>query len=183
MLAPKVVYNIFVLEKQLCRINLRTARFRSALYRRPPAIGQLVREISLFLRRQPRPPWKSGMASELIVVAGGGGFIGAHLAKSLLAQGSAAREMTKKPLTDWWQRHAEPRIWSSICKTAPPANKHWRALRSCTTWPLTWAAWALSKQQSPLHVVGADQYAFAHGGQRTRHSAIFLRVERVCLCS
>lgn len=45
------------------------------------------------------------MAAELIVVAGGGGFIGAHLAKTFLEQGQRVRVIDKKPLSDWWQRH------------------------------------------------------------------------------
>jgi GDP-D-mannose 3',5'-epimerase len=45
------------------------------------------------------------MASELIVVAGGGGFIGSQLAKTFLDQGHRVRVVDKKPLQDWWQRH------------------------------------------------------------------------------
>jgi nucleoside-diphosphate-sugar epimerase len=44
----------------------------------------------------------------LIVVAGGGGFIGGHLAANLLKRKDAqVRVVDKKPLDDWWQLHPE----------------------------------------------------------------------------
>jgi GDP-D-mannose 3', 5'-epimerase len=44
---------------------------------------------------------------QLIVVAGGGGFIGGHLAADLLRQGYRVRAVDIKPLDQWWQRHDE----------------------------------------------------------------------------
>ena len=38
-----------------------------------------------------------------IVIAGGGGFIGAHLAAALLAQGHAVRCVDRRPLDEWHQ--------------------------------------------------------------------------------
>jgi len=43
----------------------------------------------------------------LIVVAGGGGFIGGHLAAKLLEQGFAVRSVDVKPTEDWYQVHPE----------------------------------------------------------------------------
>ena len=45
------------------------------------------------------------MARKKVVVAGGGGFIGGHLAGALLAQGHGVRCVDRKPLHDWHQVH------------------------------------------------------------------------------
>jgi nucleoside-diphosphate-sugar epimerase len=46
------------------------------------------------------------MKSDLVVVAGAGGFIGGHLVSYLLQQGRCqVRAVDIKPLDDWWQRH------------------------------------------------------------------------------
>ena len=42
--------------------------------------------------------------SKKILVAGGGGFIGGHLAKSLLSRGHDVRVVDVKPLDQWYQR-------------------------------------------------------------------------------
>jgi nucleoside-diphosphate-sugar epimerase len=47
------------------------------------------------------------MSSDLIVVAGGGGFIGGHLAATLLDQGFRVRSVDVKPLDEWYQVHDE----------------------------------------------------------------------------
>ncbi len=48
------------------------------------------------------------MKKRLILVAGGGGFIGGHLAADLLKRpGAQLRVVDKKPLDDWWQLHPE----------------------------------------------------------------------------
>jgi nucleoside-diphosphate-sugar epimerase len=48
------------------------------------------------------------MAKELAVVCGGGGFIGGHLAKHLLAEGKyRVRVVDIKPLQEWYQRFVE----------------------------------------------------------------------------
>ena len=46
------------------------------------------------------------MKTDLVVVAGAGGFIGGHLVDCLLNDGhTRVRAVDKKPLDHWWQRH------------------------------------------------------------------------------
>ncbi|MEL6891424.1 MAG: NAD-dependent epimerase/dehydratase family protein [Actinomycetota bacterium] len=40
-----------------------------------------------------------------VLVAGGGGFIGGHLVKSLVTQGHDVRSVDVKPIDEWWQVH------------------------------------------------------------------------------
>jgi nucleoside-diphosphate-sugar epimerase len=47
------------------------------------------------------------MSDDLIVVAGGGGFIGGHLAKTLLDQGFRVRSVDVKPTDEWYQVHGD----------------------------------------------------------------------------
>jgi nucleoside-diphosphate-sugar epimerase len=45
------------------------------------------------------------MSGDLVVVAGGGGFIGGHLVANLLDEGHRVRSIDLKPLDDWYQVH------------------------------------------------------------------------------
>lgn len=45
------------------------------------------------------------MSSEMVLVAGGGGFIGGHLAARLLAEGRRVRVVDIKPMAEWYQIH------------------------------------------------------------------------------
>jgi GDP-D-mannose 3',5'-epimerase len=47
------------------------------------------------------------MASNRILVAGGGGFIGGHLVGSLLEDGHDVRSVDLKPVDDWYQVHPD----------------------------------------------------------------------------
>jgi len=47
------------------------------------------------------------MERGLTLVAGGGGFIGGHLVRELLARGHAVRSVDVKPFDQWHQRHDE----------------------------------------------------------------------------
>src|SRR5438270_9114359 len=47
------------------------------------------------------------MASEKIVVCGGGGFIGGHLVADLLRQGKTVRSVDVKPFSEWLQMFPE----------------------------------------------------------------------------
>ncbi len=47
------------------------------------------------------------MSAELAVIAGGGGFIGGHLAAKLLSDGHRVRVVDIKPLEEWYQVHSE----------------------------------------------------------------------------
>ena len=42
--------------------------------------------------------------SKKILVAGGGGFIGGHLAKTLVNRGHEVRVVDVKPLDQWYQK-------------------------------------------------------------------------------
>ena len=44
-----------------------------------------------------------------ILVAGGGGFIGGHLVKALVADGHEVRSVDVKPIDQWWQQHPRSR--------------------------------------------------------------------------
>ena len=47
------------------------------------------------------------MTDRLVLVAGGGGFIGGHLVGDLLARGHRVRAVDVKPFGEWYQRHEE----------------------------------------------------------------------------
>jgi GDP-D-mannose 3', 5'-epimerase len=47
------------------------------------------------------------MSGDLVVVAGGGGFIGGHLVANLLSEGHRVRSIDLKPLDEWYQVHDE----------------------------------------------------------------------------
>jgi GDP-D-mannose 3',5'-epimerase len=52
------------------------------------------------------------MKADLVVVAGGGGFIAGHLVADLLRRGRNVRAVDIKPLDQWWQRFPEVENWS-----------------------------------------------------------------------
>jgi len=59
------------------------------------------------------------MKRELIVVAGGGGFIGGHLVADLLRQGHGnIRAIDIKPLDQWWQLHPQAENWQIDLRTS-----------------------------------------------------------------
>lgn len=70
------------------------------------------------------------MSSELIVVAGGGGFIGGHLAKVFVDAGKQVRVVDKKPLTDWWQTHTKA---ENLCLDLQNKEDCFTALKGSTT--------------------------------------------------
>ncbi len=47
------------------------------------------------------------MSDGLVVVAGGGGFIGGHLVANLLSEGRRVRSVDLKPLDEWYQVHGD----------------------------------------------------------------------------
>ncbi len=47
------------------------------------------------------------MQDQVAVVAGGGGFIGGHLVRSLIDEGWRVRSVDVKPLEDWYQVHSD----------------------------------------------------------------------------
>ena len=63
--------------------------------------------------------------SEVIVVAGGGGFIGGHLVAELLRQGKQVRAVDIKPADEWYQRFddAENRHAGPVGEGRLPARR------------------------------------------------------------
>ena len=53
------------------------------------------------------------MSDELVLVAGGGGFIGGHLAADLLTKGYRVRAVDIKPVDEWHQAH--PAVENLVC--------------------------------------------------------------------
>jgi GDP-D-mannose 3', 5'-epimerase len=49
--------------------------------------------------------WGSNGLSDLVLVAGGGGFIGGHLIRALMENGNTVRAIDHKPLEHWHQMH------------------------------------------------------------------------------
>ena len=47
------------------------------------------------------------MSGDVVVVAGGGGFIGGHLVANLLSEGHRVRSVDLKPLDEWYQVHED----------------------------------------------------------------------------
>jgi GDP-D-mannose 3',5'-epimerase len=47
------------------------------------------------------------MNGDLVIVAGGGGFIGGHLVATLLSEGHRVRSIDLKPLDEWYQVHED----------------------------------------------------------------------------
>jgi len=47
-----------------------------------------------------------------VLVAGGGGFIGGHLVKGLVADGHEVRSVDVKPIDQWWQEHPDVENWA-----------------------------------------------------------------------
>jgi GDP-D-mannose 3',5'-epimerase len=55
------------------------------------------------------------VSGERILVAGGGGFIGGHLVRSLLEQGHSVRSVDLKPTDDWYQVHPDAEnLWLDL---------------------------------------------------------------------
>mgnify|MGYP000549851012 CR=1 FL=1 len=67
------------------------------------------------------------MASKLAVIAGGGGFIGGHLARYFLEKGFRVRVADIKPLNEWYQVHKESE------NHAGPTKGDCRDFRICRT--------------------------------------------------
>src|SRR6266404_9715492 len=69
------------------------------------------------------------MASEKIVVCGGGGFIGGHLVADLLRQGKKVRALDQKALDEWYQLFPEA---ENLQLDLQEKENCERAVRGCT---------------------------------------------------
>ncbi len=87
----------------------------------------------------------------LVVVTGGGGFIGGHLVAELRRRGfGRVRAVDVKPTDRWYQQHdgvenvvADLRDVGRLPDARPPARA------TSSTSPRTWAAWASSRRTRP----------------------------------
>ena len=92
-----------------------------------------------------------GLYQQKVVVCGGGGFIGGHLIKQLLQEGvNVTRSVDVKPRNEWYQVHPGVENVTADLKQLTPAIVPSRVPMSSSTWPRTWAAWALSKTTKPF---------------------------------
>ena len=71
--------------------------------------------------------------SKKILVAGGGGFIGGHLAKSLLNRGHDVRVVDVKPLDQWYQRNEGAENIVAIWRRKTPASRRVKVVMRFTT--------------------------------------------------
>ena len=107
------------------------------------------------------------MTKDIVLVAGGGGFIGGHLVGDLVQRGMRVRAVDMKPLDEWYQvvagrreHGARPvgprRLQAGGGRRRPglqPRRRHGRhGLHR--------------EQQGPLHALRADQHAHADGRAR-----------------
>ena len=83
--------------------------------------------------------------SKKILIAGGGGFIGGHLAKEMVSRGHDVRVVDIKPLDQWYQQidNAENIVANLEEKEACLLQRR-DVMRSLTS-HVTWEAWGLSK--------------------------------------
>ena len=117
------------------------------------------------------------MKDKLILVAGGGGFIGGHLVAHFRNQGyKHIRSVDVKPLDEWYQvfddvenveadlklREACQSACKGVSESLQPRRRHGRhGLHR--------------KQQSPLHALGADQHPHARSRSTPKSIASFTR--------
>ena len=126
--------------------------------RRPEAAGRLPgprpprrrspRRRSLCFRPMSAPELPAPTRpDDLILVAGGGGFIGAQLVSALLADGHTnVRAVDVRPLEDWYQvsEEADNRVLDLQLGRRLQSRRS-PAPDSSTTSPPTWAAWGSSR--------------------------------------
>ena len=86
------------------------------------------------------------MKDKLILVAGGGGFIGGHLVAHFRDQGyTRIRSVDIKPLDEWYQVFDDVENVQADLKLRDACTKPAAVRAKSTTSPPTWAAWASSK--------------------------------------
>ena len=90
------------------------------------------------------------MNDDLIVVAGGGGFIGGHLIAELRRQNYwRIRSIDIKPLNEWYQVFDDVDNIVADLKELDNCRAALDGCRSSTTWRPTWAAWGSSRTTRP----------------------------------
>ena len=122
------------------------------------------------------------MSGDLVVVAGGGGFIGGHLVADLLSEGHRVRSVDLKPLDEWYQVHEDAENTVADLRLKDACTEALAKPMTSTTSPPTWAAWASSRTTRPLCMLSVlINTHLLHGRRRSRTCKRFFYSSSACV--